>query len=237
MVKILKNISKTLMNTRLKGSGASEGAQEVYMANLWASNTDTVTGTESEQAVTPAGLTAKTASDAEALAETLTTKFLTPKNLAALGGTTDYAGMVMIGSDSDALAETSKVLALCPSNLAALGGTATFAGLVEIATDAEAVTGTDTARAITAANLRAVLANLRIIPFTGHNEAGACTATGATTDAVVLCVGDITNGGLQATSDFETAITVADQIQQSATDDLSSVNLIMLIAPVEAAEA
>lgn len=117
------------------------------------------------------------------------------------------------------------------SNLAA--ASATVAGKVELATDAEAKTGTDTARAVTAANVRAVLTGLKFISFDGHNNVGACTATGAVIGDKVLYVAGLTGGALgNASASFEATITVADQIQQSAVGDLSSNDYLAVLLAV-----
>jgi hypothetical protein len=67
-----------------------------------------------------------------------------------------------------------------------------------------------------------------LLTFTGHNGAGACTATGTLVgDRVISIAGLTTVGGLAAS--FESTITVADQIQQTSATDLSAKNFTMLI--------
>ena len=133
-------------------------------------------------------------------------------------------------SDAEALAKTKTDVAVTPGNLAALGSTATFAGFVELATNAEALTGTDTARATTPANVAHVIGKLMPISFAGHDGAGACTATGLKIGDVVLGVTDITSGGEgNVSSDFESTITVDDQIQQSGSSDNSTETLLALV--------
>lgn len=110
---------------------------------------------------------------------------------------------------------------------------ATARGVVELATNAEAQAGADTARAVTAANLRAVLTGLKFISFDGKNGAGACTAAGATVGDVVLYVAGLTGGALgNAKASFEAAITVVDEIQQSAAGDLSSNDYLAILLEV-----
>lgn len=69
---------------------------------------------------------------------------------------------------------------------------------------------------------------LRMLAFTGHNLAGACTATGTKIGDTVVGVVNITDGTTAKTS-FESTVTVADQIQQSAASDLSAKNFILLV--------
>lgn len=62
-----------------------------------------------------------------------------------------------------------------------------------------------------------------LMTFDGVSEAGPCTATGLEVGDVVLSVAGLTAGSLgDASSSFESTITVDDQIQQSAAGDLSS---------------
>jgi hypothetical protein len=133
-------------------------------------------------------------------------------------------------SDAEALAKSATDKAITPGNLAAIGSTATFAGLVELATTAETIAGSDTARAVTPADVAAVTAKIDIILFAGRNLAGACTMAGVKVNDVVLSVTGIAVGDVGDKSAlFETAITVADQIQQSSATDLSTHVYIALI--------
>jgi len=133
-------------------------------------------------------------------------------------------------SDAEALSKAATDKAITPGNLAAIGSTATFAGLVELATAAEAIAGSDTARAVTPAGVAAVTAKMDIILFAGHNLAGACTMTGVKVNDVVLSVTGIAVGDVgDKAALFETAITVADQIQQVSATDLSAHIYIALI--------
>ena len=65
--------------------------------------------------------------------------------------------------------------------------------------------------------------SLQLIAFAGAATAGACTATGLKVGDKILSVTGVAAGtvGTQAAS-FETAVTVADQIQQSSSSNLSS---------------
>lgn len=132
------------------------------------------------------------------------------------------------------MAKTNMVATL-PIELADLNAPASAAasGIVELATDAEAKTGTDTGRALTPANLRAVLTGLKTISFDGRSGAGACTATGAVVGMKVLAVFGITAGALgNAAASFESTITVADQIQQSAAGNLSANDYVAVLLAV-----
>lgn len=99
----------------------------------------------------------------------------------------------------------------------------TAAGIVELATTAEAITGTDSTRAVTPANVRSVLTGLKTISFNGKNGAGAISAVGAVVGDKVIDVFGLTSGGLGSVDTlFETTITVADQIQQASSSNLST---------------
>lgn len=137
----------------------------------------------------------------------------------------------LFATNAELVTGTETEKAVTPANVTALTASATQAGIIELATSAEVIAQADTARAVTPAGLAAMLANLVIATFTGHNDAGACTLTGATTDSVVLSIANISSMGITPTSDFETAISVADQIQQSATDNNSAVNYVCILAP------
>lgn len=82
------------------------------------------------------------------------------------------------------------------------------------------------ASAVTAAKIAD--AAMKLSAFTGKNGAGACTLAGAKVGDVVAGVVCITDGNDQSTS-FEAAITVADQIQQSAVGDLSAKKYSVLL--------
>lgn len=64
--------------------------------------------------------------------------------------------------------------------------------------------------------------------FTGHNNTGACTLTGAKVGDLVLGVVNLTDGG-GAASSFESTITVADQIQQTSASNLSAKKFSLLL--------
>lgn len=74
------------------------------------------------------------------------------------------------------------------------------------------------------------LANLSLYSFDGINGAGACTLAGAAVGDIVVsvtCYTDTAQGNADA--DFESAITVADQIQQSDTGDNSANDYVVLL--------
>lgn len=72
--------------------------------------------------------------------------------------------------------------------------------------------------------------------FTGHNNTGACTLTGATVGQRVLALFEIDTSsaatGVEAS--FESTITVADQIQQSSASNLSAKKYAVILLPVAA---
>jgi hypothetical protein len=71
-------------------------------------------------------------------------------------------------------------------------------------------------------------AALRFSAFTGKSGTGACTLTGAAVGDVVLGVVNLTDGG-NASSSFESTITVVNQIQQSSASDLSTKKFSVLL--------
>lgn len=71
-------------------------------------------------------------------------------------------------------------------------------------------------------------AAFKFLVFTGHDDVGACTLTGAKVGDKVIGVVDLTNLA-SVNASFETTITVADQIQQSDEDDLSAVKHAVIL--------
>ena len=65
-----------------------------------------------------ATLTTAPASDAEALAKTKTDVAVTPANLAALGSTATFAGLVELATNAEALTGTDTARATTPANVA-----------------------------------------------------------------------------------------------------------------------
>lgn len=100
-----------------------------------ATSAETITGSDTGRAVTPAGLHAKVAS-ATAI------------------------GLVELATDGETTTGTDTTRATTPANVAAAisarTASETAAGIVELATTAEATTGTDATRAVTPAGLKAV---------------------------------------------------------------------------------
>jgi hypothetical protein len=70
--------------------------------------------------------------------------------------------------------------------------------------------------------------SLVMLTSVGHNLAGAATLTGAVVGDKVIGVSDVTDS-LTKTSSFESFITVADQIQQTAAADLSAKTIVVLL--------
>ena len=80
---------------------------------------------------------------------------------------------------------------------------------------------------------------IKQIKVTGHNEAGACTATGAAVgDRVLAMVGAPAAGGDLIVpvigTDFEATITVINQIQQASASDLHLDSFLLLLIPAAA---
>lgn len=69
---------------------------------------------------------------------------------------------------------------------------------------------------------------LKYSGFDGINGAGACALVGSKIGDKVVGVVNLTDGG-DASADFESTITVVDQIQQSAVGDLSTKKFSVLL--------
>ena len=106
--------------------------------------------------------------------------------------------------------------------------TSSKAGPVELATNAEALATQSIDLAITPANLGNVLAKVFPVTFTGHNLAGACTATGLAVGDRFLGVSGLTTMGI-VSAKFQSVVTVANQIQQSAAENLSAENFTAIV--------
>lgn len=156
-----------------------------------ASSDETITGTSTVLAVSPAGLQAKTA---------LSTRL----------------GIVQLASDAEAITGTDATKAVTPHALAAKTGTEARTGVLQLASNAEAIAGSDTAKALTADDLAKVLAKLDIISFAGVTSPGPCTVTGVKAGDIILSVsGTVAGSKGDQSSNFEATVTVNDQIQQS----------------------
>lgn len=144
--------------------------------------------------------------------------------------TIEEATLIELASSAETITGTDTTKGVTPAGLQAKVASATAKGIVELATNAEAIAGSDSERAITPAGLAAVTALLDVISFSGKNGAGACTMTGVKVGDVVLSVTGIAAADVgDKASLFESTITVADQIQQSSTDDLSAKVFMALV--------
>lgn len=66
------------------------------------------------------------------------------------------------------------------------------------------------------------LSGLKFISFSGRDGTGSCAAQEARVGDLVLKVVGLTYGALGVCSDFESTISIGDQIQQIVSGDLSS---------------
>lgn len=74
------------------------------------------------------------------------------------------------------------------------------------------------------------LGQMALYAFDGINGAGACTCVGAAIGDIVVSVACYTDAAQgNANSSFESAITVADEIQQSSASDLSGNDYVVLL--------
>ena len=107
-------------------------------------------------------------------------------------------------------------------------GSSALRGLLETATNAEALATQSVDHAVTPANLGNVLAKVFPVTFTGSNLAGACTATGVAVGDRILGVSGVTDMGI-ASAKFESVVTVINQIQQTAAENLSAKNFTAIV--------
>lgn len=170
-----------------------------------------------------ATLTTAPASDAEAIAKVATDVAVTPANLAAIGASATFAGLVELATDAETITGSATDRAVTPANIQAKVATATAKGIVELATSAEVIAGSDTDRATTAAGVHAKLIKFNFLSFTGSSSSGACSIAGVkVSDLVVSVTGVVAADNGDQSALFESVITVADQIQQVSTGNLSS---------------
>lgn len=134
-----------------------------------ATNTETVAGTDTTRAVTPAGVAAiradLTPAEIGALDDSLGLSTTAPLNgggtlasgltLGINSSTTTAKGVVELATSAETINGTDTTRAVTPSGLSTLTSTDTRRGLVELATTSEAAAGTDTTRAVTPAGLQA----------------------------------------------------------------------------------
>ena len=141
---------------------------------------------------TMASLNEDVATDTEALAKTDTGKVLVASNLAAIGATATFAGLVELATTAEASGGSDTSRAVTAAGLAAYcpAASESAAGKVELATTAEAAGGSDTSRAVTAAGLAAYC------PASSESAAGkvelattAEAAGGADTSRAVTAAG------------------------------------------------
>lgn len=203
-------------------SSASDTVQGIVEL---ATDTETITGTDSARAVTPFGLSALTAADtrrglvelatnAEVATGTDTTRAVTPAGLTSLVASDTAKGIVELATNAETATGTDAVRAVTPAALAALIATDVIRGLVELATNAETATGTDATRAVTPAALASLIATSSakgIVQLattteatTGTDTAKAITAAGVQAVRALLqpLDSDLTTiAGLTATTD------------------------------------
>ena len=181
---------------------------------------------------TVTGLTGQTtfADSAEVIAGVENAKVIAPDTLKTLTSTATRNGLIELATDAEVQTGTDVERAVTPAGLRACTSTTTRIGVVEMATAAEALAGADTGRAVTPAGLQGSLGNLELISFVGKNLAGACTATGLKVGDLVLSVTGVVAADVgDMAAKFEATITVNDQIQQSAAENLSTKVYMALI--------
>ncbi len=103
----------------------------------------------------------------------------------------------------------------------------------------DASAGTTTLKAGSVALTKVSITGIKCLAAAGKNGAGAVTLTGtAVGDRVVAVFGAPTAGGALEVkvpgTDFESAVTVADQIQQSSVSNLSANTYVFILIPAAA---
>jgi hypothetical protein len=167
-----------------------------------ATNAETITGSDTVRAVTPAGLAAASttlvpdasttvkgrvelATDAETITGTDTVRAITPSNLTARVASTTATGIVELATSAETITGSDTARVVTPAGLQAKVASDTASGIVELATNAEALTGTDNTRAATPANLGALLGVTQESEVAGSGTTTStsytATLTGSTT--------------------------------------------------------
>jgi len=124
-------------------------------------------------------------------------------------------GIVELATSAEAITGTDTERAVTPAALAASIANQSVTSTA-FASVAEAKTGTSTTKMVNPADLKAALLNVRLISFAGVAAAGPCTAVGLVAGDVVISVQGIAGVFGNHASNFEAAVTVNDQLQQSA---------------------
>ena len=97
------------------------------------------------------------ATDAETIAGTDTARAVTPANIQAKVASATAKGIVELATDAETITGTDAARAVTPASLNSKTATDARIGLIELATDAETVTGTATDRATTPANIAGLI--------------------------------------------------------------------------------
>ncbi|WP_225919138.1 hypothetical protein [Pseudomonas ogarae] len=174
----------------IPGSPPDASTTEKGLVEL-ATSLETQTGTDALRAVTPAALTARTATDTRTGVVELATstetqtgtdavRAVTPAGLASLTATATRSGLVELATDVETQTGTDTLRAITPAGLASLTATDTRAGLIETATAAEASDGTDNSRAVTPFGLYPLVRPTTITNLNSHSF-GDFTADAAAT--------------------------------------------------------
>lgn len=129
-------VRRSALNSNTGNEGPAASTTVPGVVEL-ATSAETITGSDTARAVTPAGLAAKVAS-------------------------TTASGIVELATDAETITGTDTTRALTPSNLQALTATDSRDGIVELATSTETIVGSDTARAVTPAGLLSAIGSRRL---------------------------------------------------------------------------
>lgn len=176
----------------------------------FATSAETIAGTLTNKAVTPAGLASLTATAArrglieisdntETQAGARDDVAVTPASLASIVATAARRGLAALATSAEVIAGTVADKIVTPATLVTLVALDTRAGLVELATGPETAAGTDTARAVTPASL---LARTATQTRTGLVELATAAETQAGTDATLA----VTPAGLATVLASPTAV-------------------------------
>jgi len=135
-----------------------------------ATNAEVTAGTDTERAITPAGLQQKTATEtalgiielatnAEVTTGSDTTRAVTPAGLHQKTASETAIGLIELATNAEVTTGTDTARAVTPAGLQQKTASETALGIVELATDAETLTGTDSSRVLTPSTLAYYLQN------------------------------------------------------------------------------
>jgi hypothetical protein len=151
------------------------GGDRTYFS-VDSTNWYTKSSDEPAASATVAGIV-ELATDAETITGTDTARAVTPANIQAKVAGAAAKGIVELATDAETITGTDTARAVTPANLQAKVTGLTVKGIVELATEAEHVTGTDEARASTVLGTASVVQDGKWTYVAGAGSADVHTIT------------------------------------------------------------